>query len=94
MIGTQPTGLIPGVVMSAVYMLRAFRSIFKGEPSAVSSAAAEKGDLCGLKRVPAVLLIAVLLLTGFLPGLLLRSISPVAQALAAPTPAVNSTVTR
>jgi NADH-quinone oxidoreductase subunit M len=87
-----------GVVMSAVYMLRAFRSIFKGEASDVSVRAAASGDLALRDRWPAYLLVVVLLLTGFIPSLLLKPVSPVAQALAAPgaeaTPADHSAAPR
>ncbi|MEZ5303757.1 MAG: NADH-quinone oxidoreductase subunit M [Verrucomicrobiales bacterium] len=61
-----------GVVISAVYMLRAFRRIFQGEPCAEEEAAPVTGaaDLTGLLRVPVIILIAALMVFGFFPKLL------------------------
>ncbi len=89
---SQPLGFLQwatifalwGVVISAVYMLRAFRTVFKGQPSEVSARAT---DLLGLARIPALLLIIVLLLVGFFPGLLMKSIQPAVERAAAPSPA-------
>ncbi len=67
-----------GVVMSAVYMLRAYRAVFKGEPSPLSAAAT---DVKGLARVPVLLLVAALLVAGFFPNLLLKAVTPVVEAL-------------
>ncbi len=56
-----------GVLLSAVYMLRAYRSLFMGEPLGIGS---EHGDLAGGARGAAILLAAALLVFGFVPGLL------------------------
>lgn len=58
-----------GVVISAVYMLRAFRSIFHG-PSVKSTEKA--ADLTLIEHIPSVLLIAALLAVGCYPNLLLN----------------------
>jgi NADH-quinone oxidoreductase subunit M len=64
-----------GVVISAVYMLRAYRNIFWGaRGSAVKD---DTTDLASDARWAVILLIAVLLLTGFGPGLLLDYLNPV-----------------
>jgi len=68
-----------GVVISAVYMLRAYRNIFWGaRGSAVKD---DTEDLGSDVRWAVILLIAVLLLTGFRPGLLLDYLNPVFAAL-------------
>lgn len=69
-----------GVVISAVYMLRAFRKVFLGSPAEVCTTAT---DLPWLTRLPILLLLAALLATGFFPELLMQAIRPFAQALAA-----------
>jgi NADH-quinone oxidoreductase subunit M len=70
-----------GVVISAVYMLRAFRAVFKGPlPDSLKSPVS---DLTLSERIPALLLLAALLLTGFAPNLLLRAVNPVVQAITA-----------
>ena len=56
-----------GVVISAVYMLRAFRHIFQGEPKASRTVT----DLGRTGRLGAALLILVLLVAGIYPSLLL-----------------------
>jgi NADH-quinone oxidoreductase subunit M len=64
-----------GVVISAVYMLRAYRNIFWGaRGSAVKD---DTEDLGCEARWAVIMLIAVLLLTGFLPRLLLDYLNPV-----------------
>ncbi|MDB6132101.1 MAG: proton-translocating NADH-quinone oxidoreductase, chain [Verrucomicrobiales bacterium] len=68
-----------GVVISAVYMLRAFRRIFKGEPSEATLGAT---DLAFRGRLPVLLLLAALLVTGFVPNLLMQAVAPFAEALA------------
>jgi NADH-quinone oxidoreductase subunit M len=68
-----------GVVISAVYMLRAYRNIFWGaRGSAVKD---DTDDISSGVRWAVILLIAVLLLTGFRPGLLLDYLNPVFAAL-------------
>ncbi len=57
-----------GVVISAVYMLRAFRSTFHGPPVKATAAAP---DLSLADRIPALLLILVLFAVGLWPELLL-----------------------
>ncbi len=64
-----------GVVISAVYMLRAYRNIFWGaRGSAVKD---DTDDISSGVRWAVILLVAVLLLTGFLPRLLLDYLNPV-----------------
>jgi NADH-quinone oxidoreductase subunit M len=58
-----------GVVVSAIYMLRAYRNIFQG-PAGGNTAGAP--DLPLTDRVPAVLLTVVLLAVGLYPNLLLH----------------------
>ena len=57
-----------GVVISAVYMLRAYRNIFQGPSVSTTESAA---DLTLMDRIPAVLLAVVLLAVGIFPNLLL-----------------------
>ncbi len=66
-----------GVVMSAVYMLRAYRAIFMGAPQA-ESLRNWKGapDLARTLRVPAILLMAATLLVGVYPNVALRVLRP------------------
>ncbi len=58
-----------GVVISAVYMLRAYRDIFQGPP--VKSTEAAK-DLTFADRIPALLLVIALFAVGLYPNLLLN----------------------
>ncbi len=57
-----------GVVISAVYMLRAYRTIFQGPPVAATE---EAPDLSLKEHIPAILLVAALLAVGVYPNLLL-----------------------
>jgi NADH-quinone oxidoreductase subunit M len=57
-----------GVVISAIYMLRAYRRIFQGETVQATEGAA---DLTFADRVPAILLAVALLAVGLYPNLLL-----------------------
>jgi NADH-quinone oxidoreductase subunit M len=57
-----------GVVISAVYMLRAYRAVFQGPAADTTRAAA---DLTLADRIPAVLLVLTLLAAGLFPNLLL-----------------------
>ncbi len=61
-----------GVVISAVYMLRAYRNIFQGELGGDR----RPDEVSPLERGVAVLMIAVLLLTGFFPNLILNLVGP------------------
>ena len=61
-----------GVVISAVYMLRAYRAIFKGEPKE----GATLSDLSMEQRIPALILLTVLLIVGLYPPILLNKIQP------------------
>ncbi len=70
-----------GVVMSAVYMLRAFRRVFLGEArvSEENIPAAPMGafaDLVGGRRAALALLIVGLVVVGFRPDLLLETVKP------------------
>ncbi|MFZ4775004.1 MAG: complex I subunit 4 family protein [Terrimicrobiaceae bacterium] len=60
-----------GVVISAVYMLRAYRRIFFGP---LNERWAGLREISGLPRVAIVTLIVVMLVTGFFPGLLIKLI--------------------
>lgn len=62
-----------GVVMSAVYMLRAYRAVFMGAPNEKWGALP---DLARTLRVPVILLIAGTLLVGFWPNEFLRVLRP------------------
>ncbi len=63
-----------GVVISAVYMLRAYRNIFQG-PSVKSTEAA--ADITFAQRIPAILLIIALFAVGLCPNLLLNLLKSV-----------------
>jgi NADH-quinone oxidoreductase subunit M len=67
-----------GVVISAVYMLRAYRAIFLGEPG---KDAAMWADPAKALRWPVVLLLAVLLLAGFAPRVFLAYVQPSIEAI-------------
>jgi NADH-quinone oxidoreductase subunit M len=58
-----------GVVISAVYMLRAYRNIFQGPPVAATEFAA---DLTLAERIPAALLALALFAVGLYPNILLN----------------------
>jgi NADH-quinone oxidoreductase subunit M len=62
-----------GVVISAVYMLRAYRSIFMGE---ITDRWRALPDLSKTLRLPVVLLIATTLIVGFFPNTALRLLRP------------------
>jgi NADH-quinone oxidoreductase subunit M len=61
-----------GVVISAVYMLRAYRAVFMGEINKRWSGLRDIGAL----RWPLVMLLAVLVLAGFFPQLFLNLVAP------------------
>jgi NADH-quinone oxidoreductase subunit M len=61
-----------GVVISAIYMLRAYRRIFQGETVKATDGAA---DLTFADRIPAILLAVALLAVGLYPNLLLQLLS-------------------
>ncbi len=67
-----------GVVISAVYMLRAYRAVFFGEPS---KAVVDWVNPTRVARWPVILLIAVLLIAGFAPNYFLSFIRPTIEAL-------------
>ena len=67
-----------GVVISAVYMLRAYRAIFLGVPGKDS---ADFVDPVKSLRWPVILLLALLLVAGFAPGVFLAYVQPSIQAL-------------
>ncbi len=69
-----------GVVISAVYMLRAYRNVFKG-PLADSDAKSAFADLSVIERVPVLLLLVALMAVGFMPALLLNYVTPIVEAL-------------
>ncbi len=59
-----------GVVISAVYMLRAYRAVFKGESN--NRLTLSGGDLTLEQRLPMLVLLAALLVVGFFPNSLLH----------------------
>lgn len=63
-----------GVVISAVYMLRAYRRIFWGP---LNNRWSELHDLSGERRTTVVSLIAIMLIFGFFPQLLVKLLAPV-----------------
>ncbi len=70
-----------GVVMSAVYMLRAFRRVFLGaarvsEENIPAAPAGAFADLVGGRRAALALLIVGLVVVGFRPDILLESVKP------------------
>lgn len=67
-----------GVVISAVYMLRAYRAIFMGEPG---KEAASWIDPFLSARWPIILLLALLVLAGFAPRIFLSFVQPSVRAL-------------
>jgi NADH-quinone oxidoreductase subunit M len=62
-----------GVVISAIYMLRAYGAIFMGRPNERSMI---RNDLARSLRYPVILLVATTLLVGFFPNSLLRLLRP------------------
>jgi NADH-quinone oxidoreductase subunit M len=62
-----------GIVISAIYMLRAYRRVFMGP---LPERWSRLPDLAGLPRVTAVLLIAVMLFFGFFPQILVNLVTP------------------
>ncbi len=71
-------GALWGVVISAVYMLRAYRAVFLG-PLAKGTTAWT--DLKGAMRWPLIILLATLLLAGFEPNYFLSFLKPTIEAL-------------
>jgi NADH-quinone oxidoreductase subunit M len=69
-----------GVVISAVYMLRAYRAGFLGPQKPDSS---HWTDLCTPIRLPYLLLIGLLVLPGFFPNILINLVKPSIRALLA-----------
>jgi NADH-quinone oxidoreductase subunit M len=67
-----------GVVISAIYMLRAYRAVFMGPPG---TAVAGWPDLTQPQRWPVILLVAVLMAAGFVPQYFLSFLTPPLQAL-------------
>lgn len=67
-----------GVVISAVYMLRAYRSLFMGP---VAPKMATPADLSWATRLPLLLLLVALLAVGFVPELLNQFIRPAIEGL-------------
>ncbi len=67
-----------GVVISAVYMLRAYRAIFFGEPNEDRTITA---DPVFTIRLPILLLLATLMIAGFFPQTFLAFIKPSIEAL-------------
>ncbi|CAN5317387.1 NADH-quinone oxidoreductase subunit M [soil metagenome] len=72
-----------GVVISAVYMLRAYRHIFMGVGGTAPGSASGR-DIGFFQRWPFLLLMAALLVVGFYPNLFLNLLVPVQAVAAAP----------
>jgi NADH-quinone oxidoreductase subunit M len=69
-----------GVVISAVYMLRAYKAVFLGTPSESVLKWKDK-DLCGCcSKTSLALLLAFLLLGGFFPKLFIAYLKPTLEA--------------
>jgi NADH-quinone oxidoreductase subunit M len=75
-----------GVVISAVYMLRAYKQIFMG-PTAKSVAGWT--DIVGAARWPVLLLIAALMIAGFAPRTVLNYVKPSVEAIIPTQPAAK-----
>ena len=67
-----------GVVISAVYMLRAYKNIFKGplDNKSINPAAAGTGVLTSSEKIPVLILLIALIAVGFVPELLLKYLRP------------------
>jgi NADH-quinone oxidoreductase subunit M len=68
-----------GVVISAVYMLRAYRNVFMGPAGELPTQ--DPAPLTLGEKVPLLLLLVTLLVVGFVPNLLLNLVQPVLQLL-------------
>jgi len=66
-----------GVVISAVYMLRAYRAVFMGD---INKRWAGVQDIVPNLRWPVILLLGVLIVAGFFPQLFLNFLTPSVQA--------------
>ncbi|MEM7144993.1 MAG: NADH-quinone oxidoreductase subunit M [Verrucomicrobiota bacterium] len=73
-----------GVLISAIYMLRAYRAVFQGDKPVPEEGDPEitAADLTFSQRIPVTILIAALIITGCLPFLLLRLLDSTTQLLA------------
>ena len=71
-----------GVVISAVYMLRAYRSMFMGSPSKLSGDTSSLSDLTVGERLPLLLLVIALLIIGVRPGIFLDLLTPTLESMA------------
>jgi NADH-quinone oxidoreductase subunit M len=69
-----------GVVITAVYMLRAYRKVFLGPPGELPTES--PAPLTLSQKLPHFLLLAALLIVGFYPNLLLNLVKPVLHLLA------------
>ena len=66
-----------GVVISAVYLLRAYRSIFMGPPNAeIFRGWSGLPDLSRTLRLPVILLLGATLVVGFFPNTILQLLRP------------------
>ena len=71
-----------GVVISAVYMLRAYRKMFMGSPSKLAGDTSTVSDLTWGERLPLLLLIIALLVIGVRPGIFLDLLTPTLESMA------------
>ncbi len=67
-----------GVVISAVYMLRAYRNVFKGD---LAEGLPAVSDLRWNEKLPIFLLLGTLLVTGFIPEILIKYVRPALEGL-------------
>ncbi len=72
-----------GIIISAIYALRAFARVFMGEPKA--SLPGDMPDISLRERMPAIILLAFLLIVGFFP----RAVSDGADATMSAIPSYN-----
>ena len=72
-------GALWGVVISAVYMLRAYKAVFLGEPD--KAVVAGWTDPSASMRWPVILLLVTLLIAGFAPNYFLSYLKPTIEAL-------------
>jgi len=70
-----------GVVISAVYMLRAYRKMFMGSPSKLAGDTSSLTDLTWGERLPLLLLVIALLIIGVRPGIFLDLLTPTIESM-------------
>jgi NADH-quinone oxidoreductase subunit M len=84
-------GAVAGVVISAIYGLRAAANIFFGQPTEEFAKVAEKNTVVDLRwseKIPALILLVALLFVGFWPKSISTPLNSALQAIYAATPTV------